>query len=69
MRRRRWWQAWLRGSRVFGDFMSGLMLSILYLVVVAPFAVIAQITEGSGRGFMPVVDDGISPVRRARMQA
>ena len=57
IRGRRAWQAWLRLSRVIGDTVAGLWLTVLYLVVMAPFALIARLSERSLGGLCAVESD------------
>ena len=45
VRARRKWQWWLRGTRDFGEFMSRLWMSLFYVFIVGPFAVLARLTE------------------------
>ena len=57
-RARDFWQAWGRLTAAFGDRMAGVWLSLLYVLVVGPFAVFAreklpgglQAPEGLPRG-------------------
>jgi len=44
--------AWLRGSRNFGEVMSALWLTLAYFAVVGPFALIARFTERTEGGFV-----------------
>jgi hypothetical protein len=52
-----WWrrykQGWLRFSHDFGAMMAGLWLSLLWLVLIGPFSLIARLTEKSATGFIP----------------
>jgi hypothetical protein len=52
-----WWrrykQGWLRFSHDFGAMMAGLWLSVLWLVLIGPFSLIARLTEKSATGFIP----------------
>jgi hypothetical protein len=59
--------AFLRGSRRFGDVMSGVWLTIAYFVVLGPFALIARLTERNAQGFM--VPPAVPAERYAASQA
>ena len=49
---RRFRNVWLRGSRNFGVFMSGIWLTIFYFLVLGPFAIVARFTEHPVAGFI-----------------
>ncbi len=66
-RLRRMRNAWLRGSRNFGEFMSGIWLTVAYFAVVGPFALIARFTESSPKGFVATADS--TPTRNPASQA
>jgi hypothetical protein len=59
--------AWLRGSRNFGEVMSGLWLTIAYVVLIGPFSLIARLTERDTEGFVAPVPK--SPASAAAAQA
>lgn len=52
VRARRWWQGWLRFAHDLGATVSGLWLSLLYLVLLGPFALIARVAERRVSGFV-----------------
>lgn len=68
VRGRRWWEAWMRFSHHLGTFVSGLWLTIIYVFIVAPFALVAKLTEKQDGGLQPVEVDR-SAVERAREMA
>jgi hypothetical protein len=37
-----WWDAWKGTARKIGDFQARVLLTVLYFVVVAPFAVVIR---------------------------
>lgn len=47
-------QLWLRGARQFGQWMSGLWLGLLYVLVVTPFAFVARWREQHAGGLVAV---------------
>jgi hypothetical protein len=63
---RRFRNVWLRGSRNFGAFMSGIWLTIFYFLVLGPFALISRFTERPVAGF---IAPGASPAGKAESQA
>lgn len=59
-------QGWLRFARGFAHAMAGLWLSLLYLLLVAPFSLVARLSESRSGGF---VEGGPSPREVASMAA
>ncbi len=53
IRRQGWWQAWLRIGRELGNLMAGLWLTLIYALVVGPFAILARWMEQPATGFVP----------------
>lgn len=53
IRRQRFLQAWLRFSRLIGNVMSALWLTLAYFLVIGPFALIVRATERITSGFVP----------------
>ena len=49
VRRRRLWEAWMGFSRDIGTFMSGIWLTLLYFVALAPFRLFARLESGGWR--------------------
>jgi hypothetical protein len=68
VRVRRVWQMWLRFSRNLGNVVSAVWLGILYVVVLAPFSVVARRAERRAPGFLPP-PPGPPPATRARYLA
>jgi len=56
----------LRGSRRFGELMSGIWLTIAYFGILGPFALISRATERNAEGF--VVFTGAPAARNAESQ-
>jgi len=52
VKRRRVLEIWLRFSRVLGDFMSTLWLSLIYILILGPSSVMAKLTEKQKVGFI-----------------
>ncbi len=62
-------EAWLRVSRDVGSLVTGLWLGLLYLVVVAPFALLARLASREPSGWRSVPAPTLDPKTRARMEA
>ena len=69
VKRRRWLQAWLRFSIVFGDFMSNIWLGLLYILVIGPSAIFARLTERQDQGFVKPEPPQDTLFERAQLQA
>lgn len=54
IRRQRFLQAWQRFSRRIGDAMSALWLTLAYILIIGPFALIVRATERISSGFVTV---------------
>ena len=65
---RRWYQAWLRFARRFGDVMAGLWLGLIYLLLVGPFSLVARANEEAQIGFLPPSERLINPAEAALEQ-
>ena len=63
IRLRRLWEGWLRFSRDFGAVMSGLWLGLLYIVLVAPFRLLARVEGGGWRPVEPEARDRLAHAR------
>ncbi len=64
VRARRAWQLWVRLSLDFGNFMAGIWLTILYVVLLGPFSVVARAERPVG-GVVPPAPRP-APADRAR---
>jgi len=68
VKRRRLFEIWLRFSRVLGDVMSKLWLSILYLLVIGPSSIFARLTERDPLGFVAPEPFEGTAMERAALQ-
>ncbi len=66
LRLRRLWEGWLRFSRDFGAVMSAFWLGVLYLLVMAPFRLLARLEPGGWQ--TPAGRPGGDPLVAARME-
>lgn len=74
---RRLWEAWKRLGRKLGTFQARVMLTVFYFVILAPFALLLQLTSdplalrrGTARGWRPrAPEDGADPLVRALRQS
>ena len=69
IRRRRAWKGWMDLSQRVGDLFAGLWLSLLFLVVLAPFALLARLLERDQPGLVAPEADPRPAAQRAREQA
>ena len=65
LRLARVWERYLRFSRDVGSFMSGIWLTILYFVVLAPFRLLARTEPG---GWQPAATPGVDRLAAARAE-
>jgi len=72
---RRLWEAWKRVAHRIGDFQARVLLTVCYLVVVAPFALIVRLATdpltlvpGSSGGWRIRPETSVSPMAAARRQ-
>ena len=63
VRRRRLWEAWMGFSRDIGTFMSGIWLTFLYFVALAPFRLFARLESGGWRASPRPAGDPLSLAR------
>ncbi|MCB9779638.1 MAG: ferritin-like domain-containing protein [Alphaproteobacteria bacterium] len=68
IRWRRFKQGWLRFSRLIGDTMAKLWLTVIYVVGITPFALIAKLTEREQGGLVPAEVDDRPAAQRALEQ-
>jgi hypothetical protein len=62
------WQTWLRTGRSIGEFMSGVWLLLVYLVL-TPFGLAARYFDKDVKGLIPTPNARQRALARARMQA
>lgn len=69
------WEGWKRVARKIGDVQARLLLTVVYFVVVAPFALIVRwaadplaLKAGGHRGWRARPADGGDPLEHARRQ-
>ena len=70
------WQAWKRIARRIGDFQARVILTVLYFIVIAPFALAVRwladplgITPSSPKGWQPRTEAGIAHAQTAARQS
>ena len=73
---RRIWEGWKKIARKIGDFNARVILSVFYLVLLMPFAVLVklftdplEIKKSAGKGWHLTEDKpGVSPMEKAARQ-
>ena len=72
---RRLWEAWKRVARKIGDFQARLLLTLCYVLVVAPFALLVRLSAdplsllpGSSGGWQRRPEAAVPPMAAARRQ-
>ena len=53
VRARRLWQGWLRASHRFGEGVARVWLTLLYVVLIGPFSLLARAAEAQQLGLVP----------------
>ncbi|MBI3457062.1 MAG: hypothetical protein HY002_14895 [Candidatus Rokubacteria bacterium] len=72
---RRLWEGWRRVGRTVGDCQARVLLTLLYFVIVAPFALVVRLATdplalkpGTPRGWHARPAPAGDPIERARRQ-
>jgi hypothetical protein len=72
---RRLWRGWTRVGRRIGDFQARVLLTVFYVVIVAPFALVIRVAADplalgprARRGWRPIPPAAETPLARARRQ-
>jgi hypothetical protein len=73
--RKRLWQRWKRIAKAIGDFQARLILSVVYFIIVAPFALILRwaadplsLKKGAGQAWRVKSESKDPPLKRAMNQ-
>jgi hypothetical protein len=69
---KRLWEGWKRIAKKIGDFQARVILTLLYFVIIGPFALIVRwgadplaLKKGAQHGWRLKVDAKDSPLKRA----
>lgn len=69
---KRLWEGWKRVAKKIGDFQARVILTVLYFIIIAPFALIVRwgadplaLKKSSQKGWRLKVDAEDSPMKRA----
>jgi hypothetical protein len=72
---RRLWEGWKRVAKRIGNFQARVILTLLYFVIIAPFALIVRwgadplsLKKGAQQGWRLKVETEDSPMKRATNQ-
>jgi hypothetical protein len=72
---RKLWEGWKRVAKRIGDFQARVILTVLYFVIIAPFALIVRwgadplaLKRSAQKGWRLKVDAEDSPMKRATNQ-